>query len=263
MRKEVKMTDNDRLDYLINYLINERKDLEGLDIPNDQTGKRKLLRSLMNVRMPDPISEEFLKIQDEYLMEINREKGEVSVEELNPIKEGIYLWQGDITRLAADAIVNAANSQMLGCFIPCHGCIDNVTHSYAGVQLRLECAEIMERQGHKEPVGEAKLTHAYNLPCKYVIHTVGPMITGKLREKDCELLASCYSSCFELARIHGLKNIAFCCISTGEFRFPHQKAAEIAIDTVEKCRKDAKECPEVIFNVFKDSDYSIYRELLG
>ena len=165
------MTDNDRLDYLINYLINERKDLEGLDIPNDQTGKRKLLRSLMNVRMPDPISEEFLKIQDEYLMEINREKGQVSVEELTPIKEGIYLWQGDITRLAADAIVNAANSQMLGCFIPCHGCIDNVIHSYAGVQLRLECAEIMERQGHKEPVGGAKLTHAYNLPCKYVIHT--------------------------------------------------------------------------------------------
>lgn len=257
------MTDKDRLDYLINYLTNERKDLEGLNIPGDQTEKRKLLRSLMNVRMPEPVSKEFLKIQDEYLRGINRDKGEVSVEELTPVEEGIYLWQGDITRLAADAIVNAANSQMLGCFIPCHGCIDNVIHSYAGVQLRLECAEIMKRQGHKEPIGRAKLTHAYNLPCKYVIHTVGPMITGELRKKDCELLASCYSSCLELARIHKLKNIAFCCISTGEFRFPQRKAAEIAVETVKKYRRDVKGCPEVIFNVFKDSDYSIYRELLG
>ena len=177
------------------------------------------------------------------------------------MQPGLYLWQGDITTLAVDAIVNAANSAMLGCFVPCHGCIDNAIHSAAGVQLRLECARIMAQQA-EEPTGRAKITRAYNLPCRYVLHTVGPIIDGQVTRQDRELLASCYRSCLELAATYGLKSIAFCCISTGEFHFPNELAAEIAIRTVKAFQQQNPNRMEVIFNVFKDCDYEIYKKLL-
>ena len=204
----------------------------------------------------------FLKVQDEYLKEEIKKKGIVDINNLNPIQKGIYLWQGDITTLRCDAIVNAANSAMTGCYLPNHRCIDNAIHSFAGVELRLECDEIMNRQGHGEPTGQAKITNAYNLPCKYIIHTVGPIISYKLTSEDCELLASCYRSCLNLAAKNNLESIAFCCISTGEFHFPNDKAAQIAIKTVEEFMKKDTSVKKVIFNVFKDMDKEIYRELL-
>jgi O-acetyl-ADP-ribose deacetylase (regulator of RNase III) len=216
----------------------------------------------MNVRSPKPISEEFLRVQDDYLQEELSQKHITSVSDLLPLEPGIYVWQGDITTLACDAIVNAANSGMTGCYYPCHGCIDNAIHSYAGVQLRLACDAIIKAQGHEEPTGTAKITEAYNLPCRYVLHTVGPIITGPLKKQDENLLASCYRSCLVLAEEYGLKSIAFCCISTGEFRFPNQRAAEIAVETVREYRKQTGSEIEVIFNVFKDIDDEIYRELL-
>ena len=187
--------------------------------------------------------------------------GVTRIEDLSPVRPGIYLWQGDITTLAADAIVNAANSQMLGCFVPCHGCIDNAIHTYAGVQLRTECASIMAGQ-EAEPTGSAKITKAYNLPCRYVLHTVGPIIYGSVTETDRKLLADCYRSCLELASAYGLRSVAFCCISTGEFHFPNRLAAEIAIKTVGEWQKENPGQMEVIFNVFKDNDYKIYQQLL-
>lgn len=164
--------------------------------------------------------------------------------------------------MRCDAIVNAANSQMLGCFCPCHGCIDNAIHTFAGVQLREACAELMQEQGHEEETGKAKITPACNLPCKYVLHTVGPIIRGRLTKRDEELLASCYRSCIELAEENGVTSLAFCCISTGEFHFPNDKAAEIAVQTVKLYKEKTKSNMEVIFNVFKDMDYKIYRKLL-
>lgn len=254
------MTQEERRSYLINYLTEENKELAEVKIPNEESGQKRLLRSLMNIRPPKPISKEFLEIQDAYLQ---AERGKiVSLSELEPIDKGIYLWQGDITKLAADGIVNAANSALLGCFIPCHGCIDNAIHSAAGVQLRLECARIMEKQGCPEPTGKAKITSAYNLPCRYVLHTVGPIVQDRLTRKDCELLEACYISCLNLAMKYGLKSLAFCCISTGEFHFPNDKAAEIAVKTVKKFRQTNSNAPEVIFNVFKDIDREIYEGLL-
>ena len=216
----------------------------------------------MNVRPPVPVSKDFLKVQDAYLTQRLTERGVTKLEELKPAQPGIYLWQGDITTLAVDAIVNAANSGMLGCFVPCHGCIDNAIHTYAGVQLRLECSEIMQRQGQEEETGQAKITKAYNLPCRYVLHTVGPIVYGDVTQIDCSLLASCYRSCLDLAAGHVLRSIAFCCISTGEFHFPNELAAEIAIGTVRKWQQQNPDKIEVIFNVFKGSDYVIYRCLL-
>lgn len=256
------MTQVERLDYLIHYLLNEEEQYQDIQIPKDITNKQKLLRSLMNVRLPLAIDEEFLKVQDEYLKERIKEKGITKLQELKQIQNGIYLWQGDITTLEVDAIVNAANAQMLGCFIPCHGCIDNAIHTYAGIKLRLECAKIMEAQGHEEPTGQAKITNAYNLPCNYILHTVGPIIYGDVTKKDQEALASCYRSCLDLAKDNGTKSIAFCCISTGEFHFPNQLAAQIAIETVKTWQKENPEKIEVIFNVFKDQDYRIYKQLL-
>lgn len=202
-------------------------------------------------------------MQDEYLREELRQRGITDLADLTPIGEGIYLWQGDITTLRCDAIVNAANSQLLGCFCPCHGCIDNCIHTYAGVQLRLACAQLMKRQGCEEETGRAKITRAYNLPCKYILHTVGPIIQGRLTKRDEELLASCYRSCLELAVQNGVDSIAFCCISTGEFHFPNDRAAEIAVRTVREFIQEKKSGIKVIFNVFKDLDYKIYRNLLG
>lgn len=256
------MDQNERRIFLIQELLKEDKRYNDIEIPQDFEEQRALLRALMNVRMPKEINDEFIKVQNEYLQEETKRKGIVDIDDLEPIKNGIYLWQGDITTLRCDAIVNAANSGMTGCYVPNHRCIDNCIHSFAGVQLRLECDEIMTKQGHGEPTGEAKITNAYNLPCKYIIHTVGPIISGKLTNEDCDLLASCYKSCLELAAKNNLESIAFCCISTGEFHFPNDKAAQIAVKTVEEFMKKETSLKKVIFNVFKDMDKEIYRKLL-
>ncbi len=256
------MNQTERRIYLVKELLKEQEN-RNLSIPENENEQKHLLRSLMNVRMPASIGQKFLKIQDEYLQQAVTEKGITDIRDLQPVCKDIYLWQGDITTLRCDAIVNAANSQMLGCFYPCHGCIDNAIHTYAGIQLRLECAELMKQQGHNEEAGKAKITSAYNLPCKYVLHTVGPVVFGNLTVKDEKMLASCYLSCLSLAEKKGLSSIAFCCISTGEFHFPNRRAAEIAVQTVAdyKAQTDCK--MEVIFNVFKDEDYEIYRSILG
>ena len=260
---KINMTQDRRRVFLINRLLSEQARYKDLQIPQDTAEQKRLLRSLLNVRMPGKISDDFLAVQDEYLQEETAAKGITDIADLPPVSVGIYLWQGDITTLRCDAIVNAANSGMTGCYAPCHGCIDNCIHTYAGIQLRLACAEIMEKQGHEEETGKAKITPAYNLPCKYVIHTVGPIISGSLTDADRELLASCYRSCLEIAGQNGVNSIAFCCISTGEFHFPNDIAAEIAVRTVKNYKEQTGNCMEVIFNVFKDVDYKIYRELLA
>ena len=236
---------------------------EQIDIPCDEVGQKTLLRALFNVRMPNGASEDFLRVQDEYLKEEIKLKGITDIAELTPIQSDIYLWQGDITTLKCDGIVNAANSQMLGCFYPNHSCIDNTIHTFAGVRLRQECAEIMKAQGHDEPAGGAKITNAYNLPCKYILHTVGPIVYGVLTKKHEQLLESCYRSCLALAGENRLESLAFCCISTGEFHFPNERAAEIAINTVFEYKKQAGSNIKVIFNVFKEQDYEIYARYLG
>ena len=261
-----------RLDYLIEYLLKEDPQYSEMDIPSDLQGKRDLFRALRNVRWPKPISDEFLDLQDEELQEQLNEKGAV---ELNACRDAInrvstnkqlLVWQGDITRLKVDAIVNAANSQMLGCFHPLHKCIDNAIHSAAGVQLREECHRLMLQQGHEEPTGQAKITKAYNLPCKYVIHTVGPIIpNGIPTEFQKEQLASCYRSIMACAEENRLESIAFCCISTGEFRFPNQLAAEIAVQTIKDYLTTHYDSSikQLVFNVFKDVDKEIYQQILG
>ncbi|MFR4948459.1 protein-ADP-ribose hydrolase [Thomasclavelia spiroformis] len=252
------MLQQERRIYLIKELLKEQQ--EKIKIPKTSTLQKQLLRALFNIRLPKEASNEFLKIQDEYLQEEIAKKGITDYHLLTPIKKGIYLWQGDITTLCCDAIVNAANSQMLGCFYPNHGCIDNAIHSYAGIQLRLVCAKLMVQQGHEEATGKAKITTAFNLPSKYILHTVGPIIINKLKKSDCEKLRSCYNSCLKLASEKGLNSIAFCCISTGEFHFPNDIAAKIAIQTVYEYQKDHE--IEVIFNVFTKNDYDIYASLL-
>ena len=257
------MNQTERRRILIDRLLDEQPRYQGMEIPQDQMEQKRLLRSLFNIRAPRDISADFLEIQDEYLRQETKEKGITELAELEPVQKGIYLWQGDITTLRCDAIVNAANSGMTGCYAPCHGCIDNCIHTYAGIQLRLECARLMAEQGHEEETGKAKITRAYNLPCRYVLHTVGPIISERVTGEDEKLLASCYRSCLELAEENGIKSIAFCCISTGEFHFPNREAAEIAVQTVRSYREQKVSEMEVIFNVFKDIDYEIYRDLLG
>lgn len=257
------MNQKQRLEYLIRYLLDETpryRDTAMANVVSEQ-----VLRSLMNVRAPMPIGEEFQRVQDDYLGEETAAKGITDADSLPPVAAHpkLALWQGDITTLRVDAIVNAANSAMLGCFIPCHRCIDNAIHTYAGMQLRLECHEMMEKRGHEEPAGSAKITKAYNLPCCYVLHTVGPIISGPLTKGDCDLLASCYRSCLELAEEHRLKSVAFCCISTGEFHFPQDRAAEIAVQVVSEFLTDERHVQKVIFNVFTEKDYVIYQKLLG
>lgn len=256
------MTQNEKRLFLIKYLINENSKYSNIVIPEDIEEQKNLLRSLFNVRMPNKVSNEFLEIQNSYLQEEINRKGITDIRDIKPIRNGIYVWQGDITTLKCDAIVNAANSQMLGCFYPCHNCIDNAIHTFSGVQLRLECAKIMKLQNRGEETGKVKITPAFNLPCKYVLHTVGPIIRGKLCKKDEELLASCYRSCLELADKYELNSIAFCCISTGEFHFPNDRAGEIAVNTVKDYKSETNSNIEVIFNVFKEVDYEIYRRLL-
>lgn len=257
------MIQEERRIFLIKKLLAEQPQYRKMSVPYDEAEQRRLLRSLMNLRLPRQLSDDFLVMQDEYLREELNHKSITDIAELTPIKDGLYLWQGDITTLRCDAIVNAANSGMTGCYVPCHRCIDNCIHTYAGMQLRLECAAIMREQGHEEETGGAKITGAYNLPCKYVLHTVGPIVAGPLTKRDEELLASCYRSCLELAGRYSIQSIAFCCISTGEFRFPNDRAAEIAVRTVKQHKEQTHSEIKVIFNVFKDVDDKIYRNLLA
>lgn len=257
------MTQEQRRQYLIRELLRERAQNRFIEMPPDVNGQKQLLRTLFNTRMPRPISSDFLKIQDAYLQEALREKGITDFSDLTPIQNDLYLWQGDITTLSCDAVVNAANSELLGCFYPCHACIDNAIHTYAGIQLRLECAEIMRNRGHYEKTGGAELTSAYNLPSRFVLHTVGPIIDSAVTKRDCALLADCYRSCLELAEQNGIGSLAFCCISTGEFRFPNKKAAQIAVRTVREYKERTNSRMKVIFNVFKNTDFAIYREMLG
>lgn len=262
MNGEREMTQAERREYLIRALLQEQPRYSDMEIPADEREQKLLLRALFNVRMPVPVDGDFLSVQDAYLQEALRKRGITDYAALTPAQEGVYLWQGDITTLRCDAIVNAANSQMLGCFCPNHGCIDNAIHTFAGVQLRLACAELMRARGHEERTGTAKITPAFNLPSRYVLHTVGPIVQGRLTQRDCAELTSCYRSCLALAEQNGLRSVAFCCISTGEFRFPNERAAEIAIESVKEYRARTHSKIEVKFNVFKESDYSIYRELL-
>lgn len=266
------MTQPERREWLIKYLLNEPDspdEYKKIELPpqNDELAQKDLLRSLMNVRPPRPVSDEFLKIQNEYLTERNKERGITDVATLKnvPADKRIFLWQGDITTLNADAIVNAANSALLGCFAPLHACIDNCIHTYSGVQLRLACNEIMQKQGAPEKNGSAKITQAFNLPSKYVLHTVGPIIRATVSERDKIQLVSCYTSCLNLAAQNGLESVAFCCISTGVFRFPQKLAAQTAVKTVKGWLDENKNTSvkKVIFNVFASKDLEIYREILG
>lgn len=256
------MTQEERRVYLIKKLISEHPRYADIQIPTDADEQKRLLRSLMNVRLAAPVDKEFLQIQDEYLQLANEEKGIVHIEDMTEAEPDLYIWKGDITRLGVGAIVNAANSGMTGCYQPCHNCIDNCIHTFAGIELRNFCEDMMQEQGYEEPTGQAKLTPAYNLPCDYVIHTVGPIVRGKLTHRDEDLLKSCYEACLKLADQNGIKSIAFCCISTGVFCFPNQRAAEIAVQTVRDYKRQNDSDVKVIFNVFKDEDERIYNELL-
>ena len=253
----VNRTEN--LDYILQQLMADNG--QQYAIPASLSDKQRMMRALMNIRQPIPASETFLEAQNQELQLQAEDKGVVKLD-----GEGFLLWQGDITRLKVDAIVNAANSQMLGCWAPLHNCIDNCIHSAAGVQLRQECYEQMKAQGHDEQTGSAKITLGYNLPAKHVIHTVGPIISqGLLPTKEQEeQLASCYQSCLDIAEANHLRSIAFCCISTGVFNFPNKRAAEIALATVKEwlATHQSSSINQVIFNVFLDKDYDIYRRLL-
>mgnify|MGYP005755825579 FL=1 len=257
------MTQSEKRMFLIRELLAENPEYSSVPIPEDSENQKLLLRGLMNIRPPKNIHAEFLKVQDAYLREETEKKGITDVEDLTPVQEGLYLWEGDITTLRCDAIVNAANSGMTGCYIPNHRCIDNAIHTFAGIELRIACGKMMARQGHEEPVGGAKITPGFNLPCRYILHTVGPVVTGRLSEEDCERLASCYRSCLSLAAENGLESVAFCCISTGEFHFPNDRAAEIAVRTVKEFMEQKTSVRKVIFNVFKELDRELYERLLG
>jgi O-acetyl-ADP-ribose deacetylase (regulator of RNase III) len=247
---------------LIKSLLAERPEYADVQIPENTDDQRRLLRSLLNVRLPGAVDDEFLEVQDAYFVEENARKGVVTLEDMDELRPGIFLWKGDITRLSVGAIVNAANSGMTGCYQPCHNCIDNCIHTYAGIRLRNKCAELMDAQGFEEPTGQAKITPAYSLPCDFVIHTVGPIVAGRLTREHEKLLESCYRSCLELAEKNGIESIAFCCISTGVFMFPNARAAEIAVHTVQFYREKTGSSIQVVFNVFKDNDEEIYRRLL-
>ena len=259
----------ERLAYLVEGFKEDSVRYRDIETPEDEEGKRVLLRSLMNIRMPKRIDREVLKVQDEYLKQRADEKGIVCPEEIPLIRDHISIWQGDITRLKVDAIVNAANSQMLGCFIPMHTCIDNCIHTFAGIQLREECArkmkELKEKYGedYEQPVGIPLLTDGYNLPAKKVIHVAGPIVEGFLTGRHEKELADCYRNVLDLCRENGLKSVAFCCISTGVFHFPNKRAAQIAVKTVEDwLSQDPDSIDRVIFNVFKDEDRRYYEQEL-
>ena len=264
-----KTTQEQRLDYLVEEFKADSGEYKDLQTPADPEGKRRILRSLMNIRMPRALPDSVLEVQDEYLTERAKDKGIVQLSDVPIIQEVLSVWQGDITRLKVDAIVNAANSQMLGCFVPMHTCIDNCIHTFAGVQLRAECNRQMDQlrirygRDYEQPTAVPMLTDAYNLPAKKVIHIVGPIVQHRLTsalEKD---LADCYRNTLDMCIENGLKSVAFCCISTGVFHFPNRKAAEIAVSTVKDWIAAHPETMErVIFNVFKDEDRTYYEELV-
>ena len=255
----------ENLRYILRTLLAEREEYAGWRIPDTLEKQQSMMRALLNVRPPQPVSPEFLQAQDAELSQQLADKGIVALADIPPCQSynRLRIWQGDITRLQADAIVNAANNALLGCFVPLHCCIDNAIHSAAGVQLRLECDKQMRIQGHPERTGRAKITKGYNLPAQYVLHTVGPIVRDGKPSPEQEMeLAECYRSCLALADEHKLASIAFCCISTGEFGFPQERAAQIAVETVMDCLKTASYIQTVVFNVFKNEDLSIYRGLL-
>ncbi|MBR6953876.1 MAG: protein-ADP-ribose hydrolase [Clostridia bacterium] len=251
--------------WLIRRLLAEDPQYKDVGIPEEAQRQRDLLRALMNVREAAPVDDAFLQVQDAYLSEENRSRGITDAAKLRPcaMSDRLFLWQGDITTLRIDAIVNAANSGMTGCYQPLHNCIDNIIGSRAGVGLRLHLSRLMEQQGHPEPAGRAKITPGFNLPCKYIIHTVGPIVEGELTPAHEQLLASCYRACLDLARENRLAGIAFCCISTGVFCFPNRRAAEIAVETVRRWQAETGSGMQVVFNVFKDLDREIYEQLLN
>ena len=272
------MTQTERLDYLVEQFKLDSIEYKDLKTPEDPEMKRRLLRSLMNIRMPKILPPIVIRIQDEYLQERNREKGIVEISDIHTVKESgsthpfaekISVWQGDITRLAADAIVNAANSQMLGCFVPMHTCIDNSIHTYAGVELRSECERQMRvlraeyGQDYEQPTAVPMLTDAYNLPADKVIHVVGPIVMDRVNEQLEQQLADCYRNSLDLCLKNNLRSIAFCCISTGVFRFPNRLAATIAVNTVTEWLKNhPDQMDRIIFNVFKDEDRKYYEQEL-
>ena len=264
-----KATQNGRLNYLVEEFKADSVQYKDLQTPEDTEGKRRILRSLMNVRMPRKMDKAVLSVQDEYLQERIRENGIVELADIPIIRDRMSIWQGDITRLAVDAIVNAANSQMLGCFVPMHTCIDNCIHTFAGVQLRAECARQMEQlksrygRDYEQPTALPMLTDAYNLPARKVIHIVGPIVQGRLTTSLENDLAACYRNTLDMCLENGLKSVAFCCISTGVFHFPNKRAAEIAVQTVTGWLSEHPGGMErVIFNVFKDEDKAYYEQLL-
>ena len=256
------MNQDERRQDLILALVQEQPQYRNISIPKSENEQKTLLRSLMNIRLPKKMNDEFLTIQDEYLTLENENKGVVTLDNLKEVQQDIYIWKGDITRLKVGAIVNAANSGMTGCYQPCHNCIDNCIHTFAGIQLRNYCDDIIQSQGYEEPTGQAKLTPAFNLPCDYVIHTVGPIVNGRLTKEHENLLTSCYENCLLLATKNNINSIAFCCISTGVFMFPNEKAAQIAVKTVKEYKQKTGSNIKVIFNVFKDNDEKIYSKLL-
>ena len=265
-----KITQEQRLDYLVEEFKADSGEYKDLKIPADQEGKRRILRSLMNIRMPKRLPDEVLEVQDEYLSGRAEEKGIVQLSDIPVMRDGLSIWQGDITRLAVDAIVNAANSQMLGCFVPMHTCIDNCIHTFAGVQLRAECNRQMNQlrirygKDYEQPTAAPMLTDAYNLPAKKVIHSVGPIVLHNLTQELEKDLADCYRNTLDMCMENGLKNVAFCCISTGVFHFPNKRAAEIAVRTVTTWLSEHDgQMERVIFNVFKDEDRKYYEELIS
>ena len=263
------MKQEEQRDYLIKYLLRESKEYGNIVIPSETEEKKRLLRSLMNIRIAAPFSEEFESIQNDYLREANLEKGIVETESIQQLQPGIAVWKGDITRLKVDAIVNAANSQMLGCFVPMHTCIDNCIHTYAGIQMRAECNRQMNNlrikygRNYEQPTAVPMLTPGYNLPAKYVIHVVGPIVDNELTPAQEKELSDCYKNTLDMCAENGLKSVAFCCISTGVFHFPNERAAEIAVATVTKWMNEHEDqIDRVIFNVFKDEDKEYYERLL-
>ena len=264
-----KMTQEQRLDTLVEAFKADSVQYKELQTPADTEGKRRILRSLMNIRMPKKLDDSVLAVQDEYLRERIRENGVVTLSEIPVIRNSMSIWQGDITRLAVDAIVNAANSQMLGCFVPMHNCIDNCIHTFAGVQLRADCNRQMNQlrirygRDYEQPTAVPMLTDGYNLPAKKIVHIVGPIVEGRLTKALEQDLADCYRNTLDLCAENGLRSVAFCCISTGVFRFPNKRAAEIAVETVSEWLDEHKgRIDRVIFNVFKDEDKAYYEELL-
>lgn len=273
------MTQDQRLNFLVRRFREDARDYQNIPTGETAEERRTILRSLMNIRMPGMLDQETMDIQDAYLLERNAEKGIVSPSEIetvaaslgssHPFAPVLSIWQGDITRLAADAIVNAANSQMLGCFVPMHTCIDNCIHTYAGVQLRAEChrqmRDLRRKYGadYEQPTAVPMLTGGYNLPAKHVIHVVGPIVQGSLSPALEADLASCYRNVLDLCREHELRTVAFCCISTGVFRFPNDRATEIAVETVTRwLEQNNGQIDRVIFNVFKEEDLALYGKLL-